>query len=65
MTTKRTVTVEQYGVLCDVVERAWQHWPVNSHKDDVCSHTSAYARAAANRIVLALGLEFEEIRRRP
>jgi len=40
-----------YTDLCDVVERAWQRWPVDSHGDDPLRHTSDYARSAANRIL--------------
>jgi hypothetical protein len=43
--------VELYSLLCDVIERAWQRWDVESYKDDVLVHTSEYARAAANRIM--------------
>lgn len=44
-------TVELYGLLCDVIERAWQRWDVDSHKTEPYSHTSDYARAGANRIM--------------
>jgi hypothetical protein len=60
MASKVKATVEQYSALCDVVERAWQRWPVESYRDDVCNHTSDYARAAAFRIATILGLEVEE-----
>ena len=43
--------VELYSLLCDVIERAWQRWDVDSYKDDMRVHTSEYARAAANRIM--------------
>ena len=48
-------SAELYRLLWDVVERAWQRWDVDSYKDDVLSHTSDYARAAANRIMEFLG----------
>jgi hypothetical protein len=51
-----------YITLCDVIERAWQHRPVDSYKDDPVWHTSDYARAGANRLVEvlhALGVEVE------
>ena len=51
------VTPEQYGELCDIVERAWHQWPVDSYKDEAVRHTSDYARAAARRILVVLGLE--------
>jgi len=44
-------TVELYSLLCDVIERAWQRWEVDSYKDEPFMHTSEYARAAANRIM--------------
>jgi hypothetical protein len=47
---------DAYGELCDVVERAWQHWPVGSYEHDPHRHTSDYARAAANRIAAIVGL---------
>jgi hypothetical protein len=56
------VTPKLYTELCDVVERAWQHWPVDSHLDDPLKHTSDYARAAAIRILKILGLQ---LRRAP
>src|ERR1017187_10063703 len=43
--------VELYSLLCDVIERAWQRWDVDSYKDDMRVHTSEYARVAANRIM--------------
>jgi hypothetical protein len=45
-----------YGLLCDVVQRAWQRWPVDSYKDDPIRHTSDYARAGAARIMKLLGI---------
>jgi hypothetical protein len=51
------VTADQYGELCDVVERAYHQMPVDSHKEDPHRHTSDYARAAARRIVDLLGLK--------
>lgn len=44
-----------FADLCDVVERAWQHWPVDSYKDGPRRHTSDYSRAAATRILDVLG----------
>jgi hypothetical protein len=52
------INADDYALLCDVVERAWQHWPVEPH--DGLLHTSSYARAAAMRIVEELGLDEEE-----
>jgi hypothetical protein len=53
--------VNLYSLFCDVVERAWQRWPVDSYKDDPFGHTSSYARAAANRIMEALNeIEVDE-----
>lgn len=51
MTLTNSEVAELYGVLCDVIERAWQRWDVDSYKNDCCMHTSDYARAAANRIM--------------
>jgi len=42
---------ELYGLLCDVIERAWQHWSVESHVEDPFTHTIEYARAAATKVV--------------
>lgn len=47
-------TVALYSLLCDVIERAWQRWDVDSYKDEVLVHTSEYARAGANRIMEVL-----------
>jgi hypothetical protein len=47
-------TAALYSLLCDVIERAWQRWDVDSYKDDLWFHTSEYARAAANRIMESL-----------
>ena len=52
------ITVEQYAALCDVVETAWMHWPVNHDGADF--FTSDYAREGANRIMEVLGLEHED-----
>lgn len=50
--TSRDVHAELYSVICDVVERAWHHWPVERQPDEApVFHTSAYARAAANRVI--------------
>jgi hypothetical protein len=53
---------ETYGELCDVVERAWQHWTVDSYEHDPHRHTSDYARAAANRIAAIVGLDLGDPR---
>lgn len=45
---------EKYGDVCDVVERMWQHWPLED--DTGLRHTSSDARAAASRIFEILGL---------
>jgi hypothetical protein len=42
--------VHLYSDLCDIIERAWQHWPVDSYQTDPSRHTSDYARAGALRI---------------
>ena len=41
---------ELYSDLCDVIERAWCHEPVERHPDDFYV-TSTYARAGAMRIM--------------
>jgi hypothetical protein len=51
-----------YGELCDVVERAWQHWPVDSYEQDPHRHSSDYARAAANRVAAIVGLDLGDPR---
>ena len=62
----RGVTAEQYGDICDVVERAWHNWPTEHDKENPFSHTSKYARAAAMKIVREiLGLDFEPTRLTP
>ena len=57
------VTAEQYGEICDVVERtllaALNGEPL---ADDGFLHTSPEARAAAIRIIEILGLEDEDPR---
>jgi hypothetical protein len=53
---------ETYGELCDVVERAWQHWTVDSYEHDPHRHTSDYARAAVNRIAAIVGLDLGDPR---
>jgi hypothetical protein len=50
------VTAEQYGDICDVVERTYQDLPLDG--DEPVGLTSAEARAAALRIIEILGLEF-------
>lgn len=52
------ISVEQYVLLCDVVERAWHHDPVQPRPNELFN-TSSYAREAANRINDELGLEIE------
>jgi len=44
---------ELYAVICDVVERAYQHRPVKAREGEPL-HTSSYARAAALRVMNAL-----------
>ncbi len=54
--TNKDLYAEIYGVICDAVERAWHNWPVERGADEApVMHTSAYARAAANRVMEALG----------
>jgi hypothetical protein len=55
------VTAQQYGEICDVVERTYYGMPLTGG-DDPYLHTSAGARAAANRIIEILGLETEDPR---
>lgn len=52
------ISADDYAVLCDVVERAWHHEPVEPPPGEFF-YTSDYARQAANRIVRELGLEVE------
>lgn len=57
------VDPEMFGVLCDVVQRAWMHLPVERSPEEApVLHTSSYARAAAIRIIDELGLEVEDPR---
>jgi hypothetical protein len=56
-------TLELFTLLCDVVERAWQHWPVDPLESDnpmmQSHHSSDYASKAAKRVMdemQALGL---------
>ena len=46
-----------YSELCDVVERAYEHYPVASHLEEAFRHTSEYARQAAGRIMDLLSSE--------
>ena len=46
--------VSLYSIICDVIERAWHHCPVDSHHGDGVCHTSEYARKGAKRIMEAL-----------
>ena len=57
----KTVPDEQYAELCNIVERAWQNWPVarTPGEADVL-HTSDYSRAAANKILAVLNLDTED-----
>jgi hypothetical protein len=48
--------LDAFTLICDVIYRASQGWPVDSWKDDICPHTSEYARTAARRIWKALEL---------
>jgi hypothetical protein len=43
-----------------VIERAWQHWDVESYKTDPMLHTSDYSRAAARRVIDYLAKEQED-----
>lgn len=52
------VTAEQYGDICDAVERTYHGLPLTD--DSPYLHTSKEARAAATRIIEILGLELEE-----
>lgn len=54
------VTAEQYGEICDVVERVYHGWPLTD--DSGFLHTSKEARAATNRIIEILGLEIQDPR---
>lgn len=49
------INASDYGMLCDVIERAYQHLPVNPD-DGEWMLTSSYARAGAMRIIAALSL---------
>lgn len=49
-----------YGLLCDVIERAWQQLPVEPEEDERWMLTSSYARAGANRIMRELGLTIDD-----
>jgi hypothetical protein len=48
---------ERYADVCDIVERMWQHWPLNDGSD--FRHTSSDARAAAMKIFEVLGIDVE------
>ena len=50
---------------CDVAYRMWARWPLEESQRYPRRHTSAGARAAANRIVEILGLEVEDADQRP
>jgi hypothetical protein len=54
---KPKITNIEYNELCDVVERAWQHWPIDPEPDELFNHTSNYARTAAMRILDILDIE--------
>jgi len=54
------VTAEQYGEICDVVERTYYGWPLTDDSGHL--HTSREARAAAIRIIEILGLEIQDPR---
>jgi len=55
----RYVTAEQYGDICDVVERIGLRLPPKPDDPDDSGfmHTSNEARRATNRIIEILGLE--------
>lgn len=55
------ITPEQYGILCDIIERAWHHDVVEPEPGDIM-FTSKYARTASMRIVEVLDLEFVDPR---
>lgn len=51
------------GIACDVIERAWQRWPVERGPDEApVLHSSDYARTAAARILAAIGWDWPDIR---
>ena len=54
------VTADQYGQICDVVERTYHGWPLTD--DTGFLHTSREARAAAVRIIEILGLDIQDPR---
>jgi hypothetical protein len=54
------VTVEQYGAICDVIERTYHGMPLTG--GDPYLNTSPEARAATNRIIEILGLDIEDPR---
>jgi len=51
-----TCSAEQYGDICDVVERTYHGWPLDHDEENPWRHTSKEARAAANRILEILGI---------
>jgi hypothetical protein len=57
------VTADQYGEICDVVERNYHGWPLTEPEPlEHLLHTSKEARAATNRIIEILGLEIQDLR---
>lgn len=54
------VTAEQYGEICDAVERNYHGWPLTD--DTGFLHTSKEARATAIRIIEILGLDIQDPR---
>jgi len=46
-----------YAIICDAIERASMHLPVNSAPRKTYLHTSDYARRAANKILEELETE--------
>lgn len=52
---------QRFNLVMDVIERAWQHWPVDSWKDNAERHTSAYAAAAARRIFWIIAGLYDEV----
>ena len=62
MTDLMKVTAEQYGEICDVVERTYHGWPLTDTESPHLMHTSKEARAAAIRIIKILGLDIQDPR---
>lgn len=52
--------IQAYNEVCDVVERNYHEWPLEPDDNNPFMHTSAEARAAANRIFGILGVDYSE-----